>query len=456
MFDLLSEKLQETFKKLRGQGRITEKNIREVMREVRLALLEADVNYKVARDFIRRVEEKAIGQEVLRSLTPDMQVLKIVRDELIALMGAEAEKLRVPPSGRLTAMLVGLNGAGKTTASAKLALRLKKEGRSPLLVALDVYRPAAIKQLQVLGEQAGVPVFTMGTETPPPQTALASLRYAERNGHNAILWDTAGRLQTNEELMEELEAIQQAVLPNEILLVADATTGQEAVNVAAEFHRRLTLTGVILSKMDGDARGGAAISIRAVTGVPIKFFSTGEKLDALEPFHPDRIASRILGRGDIQTLIEKAEEVLDEQKAREIERKIREQEGLTFEDFLDQLRQIQRMGSLDQLLGMIPGMDRLRRTAGLEVDEKQIKRVEAIILSMTPEERRNPRLLDASRKRRIARGSGTSVPQVNQLCQQLAQMNRAMKQLAKLSSGGGRGKRKRKRNAAADIFRFPV
>jgi len=435
VFETLNEKLQRAFKELSGRGRLTDKNIGDVLREVRLALLEADVNFRVARDFVKRVQERAVGQEVLGSLTPEMQVLT-------AVMGEQSEKLRVAPSGTQIILMVGLNGAGKTTACAKLAKRVQKEGKSPLLVAADVYRPAAIRQLQILGEQIHVPVFTMGADTPPPRIAEAGLQHARSHGNNVVIIDTAGRLQTNEELMVELEQVRAATNPTEILLVADATTGQEAVAVAEEFHRRLSLTGVILTKMDGDARGGAAISIRAVTDCPIKFMGVGEKLDALEEFHPDRIASRILGRGDMLSLIERAEEVLDEEKARHIESKILESQELNFEDFLDQLRQIQRMGSLDQLLEMIPGFNKLRGQ-GLEADESQLRRVEAIILSMTPQERRNHRLLDGSRRRRIALGSGTTVQQVNQLVQQLAQMNRAVKQFSGLALGGKKSKRRR-------------
>jgi len=442
VFETLNEKLQRAFKELSGRGRLTDKNIGDVLREVRLALLEADVNFRVARDFVKRVQERAVGQEVLGSLTPEMQVLRIVSEELTAVMGEQSEKLRVAPSGTQIILMVGLNGAGKTTACAKLAKRVQKEGKSPLLVAADVYRPAAIRQLQILGEQIHVPVFTMGADTPPPRIAEAGLQHARSHGNNVVIIDTAGRLQTNEELMVELEQVRAATNPTEILLVADATTGQEAVAVAEEFHRRLSLTGVILTKMDGDARGGAAISIRAVTDCPIKFMGVGEKLDALEEFHPDRIASRILGRGDMLSLIERAEEVLDEEKARHIESKILESQELNFEDFLDQLRQIQRMGSLDQLLEMIPGFNKLRGQ-GLEADESQLRRVEAIILSMTPQERRNHRLLDGSRRRRIALGSGTTVQQVNQLVQQLAQMNRAVKQFSGLALGGKKSKRRR-------------
>ncbi|MAF10591.1 signal recognition particle protein [Candidatus Poribacteria bacterium] len=450
MFESLSEKLDAAFKGLRGRGRLTEKNIRDVLREVRLALLEADVNFQVARDFMRRVQERALAQDVLKSLTPDQQVLTIVSDELTTLMGDTAAKLAAPPSGTQILLMVGLNGAGKTTACAKLALSLQKQGKKPLLAACDIYRPAAIKQLQVLGEQIDVPVHAMGTGTPPPHIAMAALSAAQRAGNNVVILDTAGRMQTNDELMDELDKIASTVKPTDRMLVVDATTGQEAVSVAEEFHRRLDLTGIVLSKMDGDARGGSALSIRAVTEVPIMYFGTGEKIDALEDFHPDRIASRILGQGDMLSLIEKAEAVMDEEKAQELEAKIMEKQGLTFEDFLDQLAQIRRMGSLDQVLGMIPGFDGMKRQ-GLEADEGQMKRVEAIILSMTPQERQDHRLLDASRKRRIAKGSGTSVQQINQLVQQLAQMNRMMKQIPNMMSGGKNRKQRRAMKQA-----FPI
>lgn len=442
MFESLSEKLQRALKSLSGRGRLTEKNIREVMREVRFALLEADVHFKVVRDFVRRVEEKALGQEVLGSLTPDMQVLKIVSDELTALMGEKSEKLC--PAETQIVLMVGLNGSGKTTASAKLARRLLKEGKSPLLVAADVYRPAAIKQLQVLGEQIGVPVFT--EEAIPSQIARDAVKAASSQGHNVVIVDTAGRLQTDEALMKELEAIRDAIQPTDILLVVDATTGQEAVAVAEEFHRRLHVTGVFLTKLDGDARGGAALSIRAVTHCPIKYVGVGEKVEALEEFHPDRIASRILGRGDMLTLIERAEEAMDAEKAKALERKISERQELNFDDFLEQLRQMRRMGDLHELLTLIPGIN-----ANVQTDERQLRRVEAMILSMTPKERRNPRLLDASRKRRIARGSGTTVQQVNQLIQQLAQMNRLLKQVSKFSFGG---KKRQCRRAFHQSFRW--
>jgi signal recognition particle subunit SRP54 len=428
MFESLTEKLQNTFRKIRGQGRLTEKNISDALREVRLALLEADVNYKVVRDFIGRVKEKALGQEVMRSLTPDMLMMKIINDELTQLMGGEAAKIGINPNGPTTVMLIGLQGSGKTTAAAKLARRLKSEGRRPLLVAADVYRPAAIKQLQVLGEQIDVPVFSMGTGTKPEDICVAAVEHARSNGYDFLIIDTAGRLHINEELMQELERIKERIEPREILLVADAMTGQDAVNVAKEFDARLDISGVILTKLDGDARGGAALSIKAVTGKPIKLVGVGEKLDALEEFHPDRMASRILGRGDLLTLVEKAEQAIDEEKAKQLERKLIEKRELDFEDMLEQIKQIKKMGTLDQLLDMIPGMGKLK-VKGLQADEEQLKKVEAIINSMTPEERRNYRIINGSRKARIARGSGTTVRDVNRVIQQLIQTNRMVKQL---------------------------
>lgn len=426
MFENLTERLQGIFKKIRGQGRLTERNVGDVLREVRLALLEADVHYKVARDFIEKVKEKALGQEVLRSLTPDMQIMKIINDELVRLMGGQAAKLNLNPNGVTVIMLVGLHGSGKTTAAAKLAKRFKSEGRRPLLVAADVYRPAAVKQLQLLGEEIGVPVFSMGNAS-PVEICRGALEHARSRGHDILIIDTAGRLHIDEELMGELEEIKRAVEPHEILLVADAMTGQDAVNIAKAFDERLDITGVFLTKLDGDARGGAALSIRAVTGKPIKLVGVGEKLDAVEEFHPDRMASRILGRGDLLTLIERAERAMDEEKAKQLERKLMEKKELDFEDMLEQIRQIKRMGALDQLLEMIPGLSRLK---GLQVDEEQLKKAEAIILSMTIEERRNPKLLkNWSRRQRIARGSGTTVQDVNRLIQQLVQMNKLLKRL---------------------------
>ena len=429
MFESLTDNLQGVFKSLRDKGKLTEKNISDALREVRLALLEADVNYKTVRDFINSVKERSIGQEVLGSLTPELQIAKVIGDELTKLMGEEAAKITIAPSGPTIILMVGLQGAGKTTAAAKLALKFRAEGRNPLLVAADIYRPAAIKQLQVLGAQIEVPVFSMGTEVSPVAIAQAAAKQALNRGHNFVIVDTAGRLHINEELMEELREIKSAVNPTEILLVVDSMTGQDAVNVAEHFNNSLDIDGVILTKLDGDARGGAALSIRAVTQKPIKFVGLGEKISptTLEEFHPDRMASRILGEGDFATLLERAESVFSEDQAKEFERKLTEQQGLDFDDLLMQLEQIKNMGPLDQLIDMIPGINKLP-IKGMQVDETQLKYTKAMIQSMTPSERRNSRLLDSSRRMRIAKGSGTMVRQVNQLVDQLKVMNRMMKQ----------------------------
>ena len=429
MFESLTEKLQSTFKKLSGQGKLTEKNIADALRDVRFALLEADVNFRIVRNFIDDVTERSLGQEVLGSLSPELQIAKIIGDELTKLMGTESEKINIAPSGPTVIMLVGLQGCGKTTVSAKLALKFHSEGRNPLMVAADIYRPAAIKQLQVLGEQIDVPVFSMGTETSPDSIAQAAVKHALNRGHNFVIIDTAGRLHIDEKLMEELRDIKGAVKPTEILLVVDSMTGQDAVNVAEHFNTNLDIDGVVLTKLDGDARGGAALSIRAVTEKPIKFVGIGEKIDAttLEEFHPDRMASRILGQGDFQTLLERAETLFTEEQAKEFERKLTEKQGLDFDDLLVQLEQIKNMGPLDQLIGMIPGINKLP-IKDMQVDEGQLKIAKAIIQSMTPEERKIPSLLDRSRKIRIANGSGTKVQDINQLTQQLRFMNRMVKQ----------------------------
>jgi len=430
MFESLTEKLQNTFKKLSGHGKLTEKNISDALREVRLALLEADVNFKIVRSFINDVREQALGQEVMGSLTPELQIAKIIGDELTKLMGTASEKINIAPSGPTIIMMVGLNGAGKTTVSAKLALKFRTEGRNPLLVAADVYRPAAIKQLQVLGDQINVPVFSMGTDTSPVSIAQEAVKSALNHGHNFVIIDTAGRLQINKELMKELRVIKGAIKPTEIMLVVDAMTGQDAINVAEQFNADLDIDGVILTKMDGDARGGAALSIRAVIQKPIKLVSVGEKVDTttLQEFHPDRMASRILGEGDFKTLLEKAENVFTEDQAREFERKLIDKQGLDFDDLLVQLEQIKKMGPLDQLIDMIPGINKLPiDVKDLQVDEGQFQHAKAIIQSMTPGERRIPSLLDRSRKIRIAKGSGMTVREVNQLVQQLNFMNRMVK-----------------------------
>lgn len=438
MFESLSDRLQSVFQKLKGRGKLSEKDVEAALREVRLALLEADVNFKVVRDFLARVRERAVGHEVLQSLSPAQQVIKIVNEELTALMGGEHAKLNLGGQAPVSVLMAGLQGSGKTTFTAKLARMLKKQGRRPLMVAGDVYRPAAIQQLEVLGEQIDVPVFQLGTEVPPPEIAARAVEHAKRHGNDVILMDTAGRLHVDDELMDEIEAIKETLNPAEILLVVDAMTGQDAVNVAESFHNRLGLTGVVLTKLDGDARGGAALSIRAVTGAPIKFVGLGEKLDAIEVFHPDRIASRILGMGDVLSLIEKAQATLDQEKSQKMVEKLARGADLTLEDFLEQMQQVRRMGPLDQLLGMLPGMGNMKNLAGLEVDERQLSRIEAIIQSMTPEERRNPSIIDGSRRRRIAAGSGVKVQDVNRLLKQFEQTRAMMRQFM---GGGKRGRR---------------
>ncbi len=433
MFESLTDKLQGIFERIRGRGRLDEKTVDEVLREIRLALLEADVNFRVVKEFIARVREKAVGEEVLKSLTPDQQVIRIVRDELIALLGGEAEPLHWAAQPPTVLMLCGLQGSGKTTTAAKLARWLRSQGRNPLLVAADLQRPAAIKQLEVLGQQIGTPVFTpaQGNATDAIQTAQQAVAYARANGLDCAVLDTAGRLQINEALMQELQRVKAAVQPHEILLVVDATTGQEAVNVAQAFHEQLGLTGVILTKMDGDARGGAALSIKAVVGKPVRFIGTGERVDALEPFYPDRIASRILGMGDVLSLIERVEQTIQEEEARQLEKKMREAR-LDFNDLLQQIRQIQRMGPFEQLLQLLPGFSQIKSQLGeVAVDDRALKRAEAIILSMTPQERRHPEILDYSRKLRIARGSGTRLEEVSALVRQLMEMRRLMKQFTR-------------------------
>jgi signal recognition particle subunit SRP54 len=441
MFEGLSEKLQATFKRLRGKGKLTEADVNEAMREVRIALLEADVNFRVVKDLISKIKERAVGQEVLESLTPGQQVVKVVHEEIIALMGGSESKLTIASKPPTVIMLVGLQGAGKTTHAAKLANLLKRQGKRPLLVACDIYRPAAIKQLQVLGEQINVPVFAEG-QISPVKIAEDSLEWARKNGNDTLLIDTAGRLHVNEELMAELSAIKDKVNPHEILLVVDAMTGQDAVNVAEAFNNQLGLDGVILSKLDGDTRGGAALSVKAVTGCPIKFAGVGEKIEALEVFHPDRMASRILGMGDVLTLIEKAQQNIDEKKAKELEEKLRKQE-LDLEDFLDQIKQIRSMGPLSSILEMIPGVG--RQLKDVQVDEKEFVKLEAIIQSMTPEERRKPVIIKDSRKRRIAKGSGTTVQDVGRLLKQYEQTKKMMKQLSHMSGVGTTGSKRSKK-----------
>ena len=435
MFQSLTERLNNAFKKFRNKGKLTEADVKEGMREIKIALLEADVNFKVVKEFIKTVSERAVGAEVLESITAPQQIVKIVNEELTALMGGANSKLTIASKPPTVVLMAGLQGAGKTTHTGKLALMYKKQGKRPLLAACDVYRPAAIKQLQVVGEQAGIPVFTIDGCNDPVRIAKEALEHAIRHGNDMLFIDTAGRLHVDDNLMEELRRIKDAVNPTEILFVVDAMTGQDAVNAAEAFNSQIDLTGVILTKLDGDTRGGAALSVRQVTGKPIKFIGTGEKLDMIEPFHPDRMASRILGMGDVLSLIEKAEANYDEQKAKELERKLREQK-FTLTDYLEQFGSIRKMGSIDQLMGMLPGVDS-KALKDVNVDEKAIDRMEAVILSMTPYERDNPDAIGASRKKRIAAGSGTSVEEVNKLLKQYDATNKLMRQLQ--SGAGGFG-----------------
>jgi signal recognition particle subunit SRP54 len=435
-FESLGEKLQGVFKKLKGQGKISEKDLKTALREVRVALLEADVNYKVVKDFINNVNERALGQEVLESLTPGQQVIKIVNDELTKLMGGFQSKLEISSKPPTIIMMVGLQGSGKTTSAGKLGRLLKKQGRRPLLVACDIYRPAAIKQLQVLGEQLDIPVFSMGNKTSPVDIARAAINHAAYHGNDIVILDTAGRLHIDEALMEELSLIKKQVNPIEILLVVDAMTGQDAVNVAEKFNELLDLTGVVLTKLDGDTRGGAALSVKAVTGKPVKFVGMGEKLDALEPFHPDRMASRILGMGDVLTLIEKAQENFDAKKSQELQQKLLKAE-FTLEDFLTQMQQMKNMGPLDQIMDMLPGMNKAK-LKGLQLDEKEFVRFQAIIQSMTKDERKNPQKINGSRRKRIAAGSGTRVQDVNRLLKQFEQAQKMMKQISGMTTGKGK------------------
>ncbi len=433
-FENLSDKLNAAFKKLRGKGRLTAGDIKEVMREVRLALLEADVSYKVVKDFTKTVTERASGAEVLEALSPAQMVVKIVNEELCSLMGGENQKLNISSKSPSVVMLVGLQGAGKTTNGAKLAAMMRKQGKRPLLAACDIYRPAAIKQLETVGAQLDIPVFQMG-QTDPVEIAKAAIEHAKKHGNDLVFLDTAGRLHIDEDLMNELCAIRDAVEPAEILLVVDAMTGQDAVNAATAFDEKLGVTGVMLTKLDGDARGGAALSIRSATGKPIKFIGTGEKLDMIEVFHPDRMASRILGMGDVLTLIEKAEQSFDEKKARETAERLL-QNRFTLSDYLDQMNQLRGMGDLGDLAGMIPGMDP-KALKGAKMDEKALSRQEAIILSMTQAERDNPSILNSSRKKRIAAGSGTQVVDINRLLKQYEGMQQMVKQLLGRMGGGG-------------------
>ena len=430
MFQSLTDKLSNAFKKFKNKGKLTEADVKEGMREVKLALLEADVNFKVVKDFVKSVTERAVGTEVLESLLPAQQIVKIVNEELIKLMGSEASKLEINPKPPTVIMMVGLQGAGKTTHTGKIANMFKHKGKNPLLVACDVYRPAAIDQLKIVGETANIPVFSMGTKISPVEIAKAGVEYAKKNGHDMVFIDTAGRLHIDEELMAELVKIKESTGPSEILLVVDAMLGQDAVNVAKTFNDMLDITGVVLTKMDGDTRGGAALSVKYITGKPIKFIGTGEKLDALELFHPDRMASRILGMGDILSLIEKAEAAYDEKNAKELEKKMREQ-TFSLDDFLDQMRQLKKMGNLEQLLAMVPGAN-VGALKNAQLDESQMAKTEAIILSMTKQERLKPDIINGSRRKRIANGSGTSVEDVNKLLKQFDQMKKMMKQFTNM------------------------
>jgi signal recognition particle subunit SRP54 len=435
MFERLSDKLDAAFKKLKGRGKLTEGNIEEGLKEIRMALLEADVHYRVAKRFIADVKKRALGREVLTSLTPGQQVIKIVNEELTELMGSHQEELNLSGPSPVPLMLVGLQGSGKTTTAGKLAVFLRNKGRKPYLVPADVYRPAAIDQLKKLGEQLNVPVFSSSVDMDPVQICRDAKTAAHQQGCDTLLLDTAGRLHIDEDLMDELIRINKAAKPADILLVADAMTGQDAVNIAQSFNEALDIGGVVLTKMDGDARGGAALSIKEITGKPIKFIGVGEKLNELEPFHPDRLASSILGMGDVLTLIEKAQDVVDEKKAAELEKKLRKSQ-FTLEDFRDQMRQIRKMGSLSDIMKMIPGMGKLKHMKNMDMDEKELVRIEAIINSMTPLERRRHGIINGSRRRRIARGSGTRVQDVNRLLKNYTQL---LKMLKKLNKGGMQG-----------------
>ncbi len=435
MFENLSDKLDSVFRKLKGHGKLSEKNIKEGLKEVRMALLEADVHYRVAKKFIAKVKERALGQEVLASLTPAQQVIKIVNEELTDLMGSQNEDLNLSGSSPVSVMLVGLQGSGKTTTAGKLSVFLRKNGRKPYLVPADVYRPAAIDQLKKLGQQLDVPVFSSSTDMDPVDICREAKTAAQQQGCDTLLLDTAGRLHIDEVLMGELIRIKDTVKPSDILLVADAMTGQDAVNIAESFNATLDIGGVVLTKMDGDARGGAALSIKSVTGKPIKFIGVGEKLNDLEPFHPDRLASSILGMGDMLTLIEKAQDAVDEKKAAELEKKLKKSQ-FTLEDFRDQMVQIRKMGSLGDIMKMIPGMGKLKQLKNMDVDEREFVRIEAIINSMTPRERRQHTIINGSRRRRIAKGSGSRVQDVNRLLKNYTQM---LKMIKKINKGGMRG-----------------
>ena len=434
-FDSLSEKLQNIFKNLRGKGRLSEADVKAALKEVKLALLEADVNFKVVKQFIKSVEERAIGQDVMSSLTPGQMVIKIVNEEMVSLMGSEATEIALKPGSEITViMMAGLQGAGKTTTTAKLAGKFKAKGRKPLLVACDVYRPAAIEQLTINGNKQGVEVFSMGTNQKPVDIAKAAIAHAKNNDFNTVILDTAGRLHVDEDMMNELIEIKANVSVDQTILVVDSMTGQDAVNVASSFNEKVGIDGVILTKLDGDTRGGAALSIKAVTGKPILYIGMGEKLSDLEQFYPDRMASRILGMGDVLTLIEKVQADFDEEKAKEMERKLKKSE-FDFNDYLESFKQVKKLGGIGKMLNMMPGMNSQMKNAADNVDEKQIARVEAIIYSMTPAERANPKLLNPSRKNRIARGAGVDIAEVNRLVKQQEQMKKMMKQLPGMMGG---------------------
>jgi signal recognition particle subunit SRP54 len=435
-FEGLADRLQNTIQKIRGKGKVTEADVKEMMREVRLALLEADVNFKVVKDFVKKVSDRAVGQEVLKSLTPGQQIIKIVNEELTELMGGEQSKIAASNRPPTVIMMVGLQGAGKTTTTGKLAnLLRKKYNRKPMLVAADIYRPAAIKQLETLGKQLDMSVFSLGDQVSPVEIAKQAIAKAKEEHNDYVLIDTAGRLHVDENLMGELKDIKELSKPDEIFLVVDAMTGQDAVNVAQSFNEQLGLTGVVLTKLDGDTRGGAALSIRAVTQTPIKFVGLGEKMDAIEPFHPERMASRILGMGDVLTLIEKAQANVDEEKAKELEQKMRTA-SFTLDDFLEQLGQVRNLGPLDELLKMMPGANKIKGLNNIQIEEKQIAHVEAIIRSMTMEEKTHPEILNSNRKRRIAKGSGRTVPEVNRLLKQFEDMKKMMKQMTGMQQKG--------------------
>jgi signal recognition particle subunit SRP54 len=435
-FEGLADRLQNTINKIRGKGKVNEADVKEMMREVRLALLEADVNFKVVKDFVKKVSERAVGQEVLKSLTPGQQIVKVVQEELTELMGGENSKIAAANRPPTVIMMVGLQGAGKTTTSGKLAnLIRKKYNRNPLLVAADIYRPAAIKQLETLGKQLNMPVFSLGDQVSPVEIAKQAIIKAKEDHNDYVLIDTAGRLHVDENLMDELKNIKELTKPDEIFLVVDAMTGQDAVNVAQSFNEQLGLTGVVLTKLDGDTRGGAALSIRAVTNTPIKFVGLGEKMDAIEPFHPERMASRILGMGDVLTLIEKAQASVDEEKAKDLEQKMRTA-SFTLDDFLEQLGQVRKLGPLDEILKMMPGANKIKGLSNVQVDEKQIAHVEAIIQSMTKAEKIQPEIINGNRKKRIAKGSGRSVTEINRLLKQFEDMKKMMKQMTSMQQKG--------------------